>query len=279
MPMYTPAANPAFLPDQVGQLVVQPVIAEAVATQAAQPVDVAEGHNFRVPIVAEDPSASWVAEGAEIPADDATLDEAVAPFHKLAGLTIISRELADDSSPQAAQVVGAGLARDIARKLDGAFFGVGGGQAPAGLAALAGVTLVDSGPLTNLDPFAEAISAAEQVGATLSAFVTDPATALTLATLKQAANSNAPLMQPDPTQPTRTTVHGVALYSTPAVTTGLVWGIPADRTFVAVRQDTTLDVDRSAFFTSDRVAIRATMRVGFAFAHPAAIVKVDTAGP
>jgi hypothetical protein len=46
---------------------------------------------------------------------------------KVAGLTIISRELADDSKT-AAQVVGGGLARHIARRIDQAAF--------AGLAAL-----------------------------------------------------------------------------------------------------------------------------------------------
>ena len=31
-------------------------------------------------------------------------------------------------------------------------------------------------------------------------------------------------------------------------------------------------------FTSDRVALRATLRVGFAFPKPAALVRVDLAG-
>jgi hypothetical protein len=33
-------------------------------------------------------------------------------------------------------------------------------------------------------------------------------------------------------------------------------------------------VDSSAFFTSDRGAVRVTMRVGFAFPHEAAVVRV-----
>jgi hypothetical protein len=43
-----------------------------------------------------------------------------------------------------------------------------------------------------------------------------------------------------------------------------------------VRQDAQVESDRSVFFTSDRVAVRATLRVGFGFPSPAAIVKIAT---
>ena len=36
--------------------------------------------------------------------------------------------------------------------------------------------------------------------------------------------------------------------------------------------------DRSAFFTSDRVGIRAVLRVGSAFPHEVAIVKINAGG-
>ncbi len=65
-----------------------------------------------------DPTASWVAEGAEITRSDPTLQELIVTPPKVAGLYIISRELADDSSSGAAQVVGDGLARDIARRIE-----------------------------------------------------------------------------------------------------------------------------------------------------------------
>ncbi|MEJ7742083.1 MAG: phage major capsid protein [Nocardioidaceae bacterium] len=65
-----------------------------------------------------DPTAAWVAEGDEIPISDPTLAELTVTPAKVAGLTIVSRELADDSDPAAAYVVGAGLARDIARRVD-----------------------------------------------------------------------------------------------------------------------------------------------------------------
>jgi HK97 family phage major capsid protein len=275
MAMLTTNANRAFLPEQVGQLVVQPVIAQAVATQAATVVPISAAvDTFRVPIVAEDPTAAWVAEGQEIPPSDAVLDEVASTFSKLAGLTIISRELAEDSSPAAAQLVGQGLARDIARKLDSAFFGNVAAPAPPGLGALTGTTPVDAGDWGNLDPFEQAIAEAAAVGATLTAFVANPAVALELATIKTTTDSNANLLQADPTQPTRRMIAGVPLYSSPAVAPDTVWGLPRDRALVALREGTTLAVDRSVFFTSDRIAVRATLRAAFAFPHPAAIIKI-----
>jgi HK97 family phage major capsid protein len=274
--MYTANGGP-ILPEEVSALVVQPVTSASVATQTATVV-MTGSHTFRIPRVTEDPTAAWVAEGAEITPDDMTLDEIDVTPSKVAGLTIISRELADDSDPAANNVVGDGLARDIARKVDAAFFGALASPAPSGLGALTGTTAVAAGTaFTNLDPFAEAMSEAEQLGATLTAFVANPADALTLAQLKDASGSNRPLLGVDPTQPTRRTIFGVPLYVSPDVTAGTVWGYDRAKVWVVMRDDAKIEVDRSVYFTSDRVAIKATMRVGFAFPHPATVVEITTA--
>ncbi|MCE7480764.1 MULTISPECIES: phage major capsid protein [Actinomycetes] len=52
-------------------------------------------------------------------------------------------------------------------------------------------------------------------------------------------------------------------------------GIPKVRAILVRRNDVDLAVDRSAYFTSDRTAIRATMRVSFAFPHAAAVQKIS----
>jgi hypothetical protein len=61
---------------------------------------------------------------------------------KHGALTKVSNELANDSSPAATIVVGNGLTRSIARQLDVAFFGTGGGLAPPGLLSLSGIATV-----------------------------------------------------------------------------------------------------------------------------------------
>lgn len=65
-----------ILPDEYGDLVVQPVIRDSIFAQVATTV-VTGSTEYRVPIVVTDPTAAWVAEGAEITPSDPTLQELV----------------------------------------------------------------------------------------------------------------------------------------------------------------------------------------------------------
>ncbi len=277
--MLTTVNTPEILgPEDVGALLVEPFVAAAVAATASTVVRTG-AKSFRIPIVSRDPVAEWVNEGQEITPSDPSLAELTVTPAKLAGLVIISNELAADATPEAAAVIGDGLARDLARKTDAAYFGVLAAPAPAGLGSVVGFTAIAAGTAwASLDPFAEAISAAEQVGAVLTHLVANPIDALALAKVRKATGSNEPLLQPDPTAAGRRIISGVPLLVSPAVPVGTVWGIPASRSYVVVREDATIDVDASPFFTSDRTAVRATLRVGFAFPHAAALVKI-TVGP
>ena len=263
-----------ILPEEYGKLVTQPVEGNAVVYQVADKVNTA-ANEFHVPIVQTDGTATWVQEGEEIAPSEAAFAEAVVVPRKVAGLTVISRELANDSSPSAAKIVGDGLARSIARQIDLAFFGTTPTHGPTGLESIASVNEVDAGTAwVNLDPFANAIAEAEQVGTTVTSWVANPEDAKILATLKDQADSNRPLLGVDPTQPTKRLIQGVPLFVTPAVTQGTIWGIPRDRVLVVTRTGTEIAVDESVYFTSDRVAVRAIMRVGFAYPHPEAIQKI-----
>ncbi|HYB38813.1 MAG TPA: hypothetical protein VEF72_25860 [Mycobacterium sp.] len=82
----------------------------------------------------------------------------------------------------------------------------------------------------------------------------------------------------DASQPTQHQVLGVPLIPSPAVAEGDVWGVPQARVLIVLRGDVTLDVDCSAYLSSDHVGVRATICAGFAFPRPAAIVRLhDTA--
>lgn len=273
MAMTNASANAAFLPQDTGPLIVRPVIAASVAAQLATVVTTSAA-SFRVPIVSADPSAAWVAEGAEITPSDATLAEAVVAFKKVAGLTVVSNELIADATPEAAQVVGDGLARDIARKIDAAFFANTTTNGPSGLLSVTTATVDKGSSWTNTDPFVEAVYAAAGQGAAVDMFVTNPADGLTLAKIKDQSGSNRPLLGPDPTQPGRAMIAGIPILTSPAVAAGEAWAIPRDRVYLVIRDNVTVETDASAFFTSDRTAIRATMRVGFAFPHPLAVVRL-----
>lgn len=43
---------------------------------------------------------------------------------------------------------------------------------------------------------------------------------------------------------------------------------------MVIREGAEVDADSSVYFSSDRTAIRAKLRIAFAFPHPASIVKI-----
>lgn len=133
-------------PDQTDDLIVLPVERASVAIQASTLI-ATEATRTHIPLVTEDPSAAWVAEGEEIGASDPKIDDVVVEPAKIAGLTVITNELARDSSPAAQNIIGDGLARDIARKIDLAYFGSRGANLvqPKGLGDLVGFTAVTAG--------------------------------------------------------------------------------------------------------------------------------------
>jgi len=272
-------------PDQVQDLVIKPLLSSAVSTQVATIVQTGS-QSTRFPIINADPSTSWVAEGAEIPVSDPDIDELVITPPALKGLTVVSNELVADSDPSALNVVGDGLVRDLRVKLDACFFGgVGAGVAPDGIDSLAGVQTTtrafsESG---NLDVFAEAISLAEQVGVLPvdpvtglpgMGFVGNPADVLAVSTTKVSEDSAQPLLGPDATKATSRSVLGVPLFSSPAVSVGDMWLVPRSKVFIVLRTNPEVIADGSAYFSSDRTAVRAVLRVSPAFPHEAAIIRV-----
>jgi HK97 family phage major capsid protein len=277
MPLYSSDAAGILTPEEVGQLVVQPVTRASVAMQVSTVVPTASAE-FRIPIITADSSAAWTPEGQEITPSNPGVDELVVTPKKLAALTIISRELANDSSPEAQQVVGDSIARDLARKVDAAYFSVSTLNGPSGIEGTPEHQAVTPAGLANLDTFATAISLAEGVGATVTAFVANANTVLKLSKLKTRTDSNKPLLEPDPTLPTKRQILGVPLYSmlNIALPDDVIWAIDASRAFVVLRQDADLVVDHSAYFSSDRIGIRSTMRIGFGFPHEAALVRIGT---
>ena len=273
MALTTSGGASILTPEQVGALVIRPLIEQSVAAQVSTVVQTSS-HDFRVPVVSADPTAAWTAEGGEITASDPTITEVLVTPKKLAGLTVISNELAADSSPAALQVVGDGLVRDLKRKIDAAYFGNTTTNGPSGLGSLTTATVDGGDAWTNLDWAEEAKSEAEQVHTMLTAFVANPATALALSSLKEQTGSNKHLLGSDPTQAGNRVIGGVPLYVSPSVADGTVWGIPQPHSIFVIRQDASVVTDTSVYFTSDRVAVRATLRASFGFTYPAAIVKI-----
>lgn len=274
----TSAFGPILRPEQIGDLVIQPLIEQSIAGQVMTTV-MTGSSKYRIPIVTADPSASWTAEGAEITASDATVDELEITPSKLAALSVITHELAADSNPAAAQAVGQGIVRDLVRKVDQALFTATTTSGPGGLPGVTGVSTVDAGTaFSNVDAFSDAIFTSAEHNGAISAFVTNPATAMKLAKIKSGTDYNTPLLQPDATRPGQRQILGVPLLTCPhvATTDDQVWAIPQAYTYFVVREKAEVESDFSVYFTSHRVAVRGIVRVGFGFPAPKALVSITT---
>lgn len=274
----TSAFGPILPPDQIGDLVVQPLIQQSVAGQVLTSVST-DRHEYRVPIVTADPSAGWTAEGAELSASDATVDELVVTPSKLTALSVITSELANDSSPAAVNAIGQGIVRDLTRVTDKALFTATTTNGPGGLPGVSGVSTVDAGTaFANVDAFSDGVYTSAQHNGVIGAWVTNPATAMLLSKLKVGSSYNLPLLQPDATRPGQRQILGIPLLTSPYVDTtdDVVWGIPKALTYMVIRQRAEVTTDASVYFTSDRLAVRAIVRLGFGFPAPAAVVKIST---
>ncbi|OIJ69740.1 phage major capsid protein [Streptomyces mangrovisoli] len=276
MTMLSPA-NSAITPDDRGSLVTKPVEALAVAYLTGTKVTT-KSHSYLIPILTSDVTVGAVAEGAEITPSDATFTELVVTPAKFAGLTIASRELIEDSNPSADAEIGKSIARQIAKSVDNALFNALSSPNPAGFASLAGISTV-SAPVTytNLDPFEEAVSKSEAAGGRITAWVTGADTALEIAKLKDQTGSNRGLLNPDLTTDGRRLILGRPVVVSPHVPADTVYGISKDDFLVVTREDTRLDVDASAYFSSDRIGVRGTMRVAFGMPVAGAHVRITNA--
>lgn len=265
---------------EAGPLIIEPVTAASLALDVTS-VLFTEAGTFRIPSISTDPSAAWVAENAELTESEAIGDEVTIQLRKAAGLSRISNELAADTSPEAAQVIGDGLGRDIARKVDSAFFGAAPANTavqPGGLENLGnGITAVTADPAAGLGAYVDALAAAESLGVTIDNWVTDPTTASALAKLTTGTGSKMPLFGTGATNGIERNILGVPLRVSPYVLPGTAWGIPKSRAFTIIRRDVTVDVDRSAYFAYDQTGVRAVMRLAFGFVQPEAVVKIKAA--
>lgn len=273
MPTTTATAGiGGILPDGNGDLIIRPLQDESIAFNPRVATGVlTANHRISFPVITADPSSAWVAEGNEITPEDAAFAEVTVTPLKVAGLTVISNELANDSSPAAAGIVGQALARSLARTIDAALFANTTTNGPSGLGSVTGATALTSA-LTDLDVFAEAVSAAKTNGEQITSFLANPADALTLAQLKDETGSARPLLATDVTG--ALTVNGIPILTSAAAAQGTLWGVPARAVYTVIREDVTVESSAEAYFSSDRTGVRAIARIGFAFVNPAAIVKI-----
>ena len=276
----TTATANHILPPEFGSLIQRPIEAESVAMNPAVATTVtANAHELHIPILDTDVTVDWAEEGAELDSTNPTMDQLKIDFKKIGGVNALTREMLDDSSPKASEIITTGLARQIVAGIDKAFFtdlSADNPQAPKGLAHITPTEV--TGDLLNLDVFADSLAAAQAEGAAPTAFILAPADMLTLRKLKLADAHNAPLLGTDPAVPGSTTVFGVPIITSKYITAGEGYALDSRDVLVAQRQNLELAINDSYYFTSDRIAVRATARIGFGFPTEKKIVRMTFAG-
>ena len=283
MAFLTDAAGGILDNEEIAKLIVEPITQESVAMQVATPHPT-ERPSVRFPKVTDDVEAGWYDEGEDISLTDPTVDEVNVTPKKIAALVKVSTELAEDSSPEATEIVRMSLARSAARVLDRAFFGDTTEKGPDGVLSTSFQTVSAGSVFDGLDAFTQAQTKAEKVGARITGWVGNADTVEDLSLLKAFTgdtNSKVPLLQPDPTRPALRQINGSTLYSvadTVALPDGYIFGFDRSRTFVVIRRDVKIDIDASVFFGSDSLGVRLTMRVGFGFTHDESTVLVAAGG-
>lgn len=267
-----------WVPELAGSYVDEALTTESVAYRIGTKVSIS-ATRLRIPTYQADPTSTWVAEGEDLSLTDATLSGFDVEPKTIAVLSKITRQFFDDNNDLSTAVL-AGQGRDLARKIDNALFGSNSGnpKAPQGLEDVAGthVIPVTGGQWEDLDVFAAAKFHAEALGEHVDWFIASPDDALELAVIKDQADSTRPLLGPDPSQVAATTILGVPLLVSDAITPGTVWAIPTRHLHIVQRNEVTAEIDHSVFFGSLGVALRSFARIGFGYSRPAAITRITT---
>ena len=266
----------AFTPEAYGALVDLAVKAKSVAAKTATVV-ATNKVTINFPKWIADPAVGWYTENSEITETDPTTGEVSVTPYKTAGLTRISRELRDDSSPAVANLVGSGLANQITRSLDAAYLGDTGANRPNGLLSIdyTSVAVENLGWL-NLDPFISARFAASAAGSELTSWIVSPTTAENLSQVRVEAGSNLPLLEfvEDGLR-----VVGLPVLVSDQVDAGTVaWGIPREHVVAVLRQGTEVVASADAAFAHDAILIRGVARWGLGYLNEPGVIRL-TASP
>lgn len=265
----TPGAAEGWRPNVISSFSPDDLLSTALIIQTATQAGTVEGDapQVLVPYVSQDPNADFVAEGNEITTGGGELDQVAISTHKIASLSVVSRELV--AQPGAADRIAQSMRRAVTTKADQAY--LNNPDAPTGLFQLAGI---DTAGNLGTDLFAayDAVAAIEADGGAATHLLINPTDWGTLSKLPVADGSNQSLLA---------NVHDAAQRSLAGVPVIVHSAVPAGEALMLDQTEVVaaygqLDLARSddAFFTHDAVGIRATWRIGWNIVRPSRLVKL-----
>ncbi|MFD6895068.1 phage major capsid protein [Rhodococcus sp. NPDC060086] len=230
----------AFTPEDLGKLVDVAVQADSVAARTiTQP---GTGKDLvRYPKLVSFPEVAHYTELAEIALADPNTDEVLVPIYRTAGAHRTSRELAEDSTPDTAEMVASVLVNQIIRSVDAAYLGETTVNGPSGLLSTAYTTVETGASLSNLDAFIDAKFAAEANGGKLTSWIMRPAVANSILKLKKlGTGSNESLLSYND-------AGDLVIAGLPVITSAQVdeatmfWGVSKARNVLVTRTGTSVE--------------------------------------
>jgi HK97 family phage major capsid protein len=258
----TPEQWQAFV---LENLTAQSVVLASGATRVDTPYRV-----VHVPRIKTSGSAAWFSELETLNVGDPTGDELVLTPRKCAAITTLSDEVISDSSPSVLDAVGTAMTRAVALQADAGILTGAGGKAPTGVYSQAGQHVVS--PNITIDSLIEAAGKVTGVGGQARAVYLNPADHTKLMLEKDA--QKRPLLTQDYSGPGSSTVYGLVMYVSPAITAGTALVADPTQIIVAVRQDASVAVSADVSFTSDASVARVIARLDCGVNDPKGLVSI-----
>lgn len=256
------------------------VIPDALILKASTVAGVVEGDDVAVRVpYANDATATFVAEGADIAEADPELAECVVLTGKVAQLVRVSREQL--AQADASSLLTASMSRAVTRAANAAFIAQAAPTAPAltppaGLLNIAGIT--NGGAIaTNLDKLVDAVAGIEADYGTATHIICDPSAWASLSKVKSQTGAATALLGAGVEAGARQLL-GLPVLISPSVGAGKLLVLDRSAIVSAVGQVRLAKSDQ-AYFSSDSVGLRCTFRFGANVVHPARIVKMTVTPP
>ncbi len=266
------AAAEAFTPEDFGKLVDVAVKSDSVVGRVLTNTST-DKDKVRYPKLVSFPSLAHYKQLQEIALADPTTTEVEVPIYRTAGAHRASRELAEDSTPDTADMVAGVLVEQIKLAVDGAFLGNTTTDGPGGLQGTDYTTVDTGATLSNLDPFIDAKFAAEANGGKLTSWVMHPDVARDVLKIKKlTTGSNESLLGYNDAGDL--VIAGLPVVTSPLVDTATkFWGISKARNVFVVRKGTVVERSTQSSFLNYALDIMANFRYGIGFLHEAANVR------
>jgi HK97 family phage major capsid protein len=223
-----------------------------------------------VPFVLDTENAGYVAEAAEIPESNPTLDEVLVHTKKISRLVSLSNE--QFRKVNTAGQIAQSVARDLVQKADASF--IGDVSNPTGIINTIG-TLGGYNIASDLDDLIEAVAAIEDNGGTPDAIVVSPNTWASVQKLKLGATFDSAYTLGVGVEVAMPRLLSLPVYKSRYIPdwTGLVIDSSA---IVSAVGPVRVATSEHALFNSDGVQVRATWRIGWACPRPNRIAKFST---